>query len=312
MTDPLASWKDGSAKSAIVDFVTAVTAAGGADFVPPAERIATLDNDGTLWLERPMYIQLQHGLRAIGKLAAEKPELRVRQPFKAVHEKDMAWLGSVAAEYLKGDPGKAMILAGGLAEAFEGMTVEDFDADALGFLSTVRDERFAKPYKQLAYKPMLELVHYLQAGSFQVYIASGGGRDFVRAVSEEIYAIARSMVIGSDVVTECVVDADGVTRVVHTKQIEMPIDDGAGKPPHIHRAIGRRPIMAAGNSNGDIQMLEYARGHEKCPTLALLVRHDDAEREYAYDGGSEKALALAAEEGWTVVSMRDDWTTIFA
>jgi len=155
-----------------------------------------------------------------------------------------------------------MILAGGLAEAFEGMTVEDFEADALGFLSTVRDERFAKPYKQLTYKPMVELVHYLQAGGFQVHITSGGGRDFVRAVSEGIYGIPRSMVIGSDVVTECMVDADGVTRVVHTKQIEMPIDDGPGKPPHIHRASVGAPIMAAGNSNGDIQMLEYARGHQ--------------------------------------------------
>ena len=311
MTDPLASWNDGDAKSAIVDFVAAVTAAGGTGFVPPAERIATLDNDGTLWLERPMYIQLRHGIRALRRMAAEKTEVRNRQPFKAVHEKDMAWLRSVAAEYLKGDPGKAMILAGGLAEAFEGMTVEEFDADALSFLSTARDERFARPYKQLAYKPMVELIHYLQAGGFHVYIASGVGRDFVRAVSEEIYAVPRSMVIGSDVVTECLVDADGVTSVVHTKQIEMPIDDGPGKPPHIHRAIGRRPIMAAGNSNGDIQMLEYARSHEGA-TLAVLVRHDDAEREYAYDDGSEKALALAADEGWTVVSMKDDWNTLFA
>jgi phosphoglycolate phosphatase-like HAD superfamily hydrolase len=310
MADPLASWKDGGAKSAIVDFVATVTAAGGTGFVPPAERIATLDNDGTLWLEKPMYIQLQHGIRAIGKMAAERPEVRDRQPFKAVHEKDMAWLGSVAAEYLKGDPGKAMILAGGLAEAFDGMTVDDFFADAMAFLSDTRDERFGIPYKQLTYKPMVELVHYLQASGFQVYIASGGGRDFVRAVSEEIYDIPRSMVIGSDVVIGCVTGPDGITRVIHTKQIEMPIDDGPGKPPHIHRAIGRRPIMAAGNSNGDIEMLEYARGHEGA-TLALLVRHDDAEREYAYDGGSEKALALAADDGWTVVSMKDDWTTIF-
>ena len=310
MTDPLASWNDGDAKSAILDFVASVATAGGTSFVPPADRIATFDNDGTLWLEKPMYIQLQHGLRAIARMAAEKPEVRDRQPFKAVCEKDMAWLGNVAADYLKGDPGGAMILAAGLAEAFEGMTVEEFDADALDFLSKTRDERFGAHYKQLTYKPMVELVHYLQANGFGVYIASGGGRDFVRAVSEEIYAIPRSMTIGSDVVTACVVDAVGVTQVVHTKQIELPIDDGPGKPPHIHRAIGRRPIMAAGNSNGDVQMLEYARGHQGA-TLALLVRHDDAEREYAYDGGSEKALELAAAQGWTVVSMKDDWKTVF-
>jgi phosphoserine phosphatase len=288
-----------------------VTTAGGTSFVPPAERIATLDNDGTLWLEKPMYIQLQHGLRSIGKIAAEKPAVRGRQPFKAVHEKDMAWLGKIAADYAKGDPSGFFTLAAGFAESCEGMTVEAFEADALDFLSNARDERFGVPYKQLTYRPMVELVHYLQANDFQVYIASGGGRDFVRAVSEEIYDIPRAMTIGSSVGTTCVVDADGVTQVVRTREIEQPVDDGPGKPPHIHRAIGRRPIMAAGNSNGDIQMLEYARGHQGA-TLALLVRHDDAEREYAYDGGSEEALELAAAGSWTVVSMKDDWKTIFA
>ena len=162
----------------------------------------------------------------------------------------------------------------------------------LDFLSNAQDAHFKKPYKQLTYQPMVELVHYLQDNGFQVYITSGGGRDFMRAVCEEIYNIPRSMTIGSSVTFKYGEDAQGVAQVMRTKEIEQPIDDGPGKPLHIHRAIGRRPIMAAGNSDGDIHMLKYAAGHEGL-TLALLVHHDDAEREYAYDGGTEKALQLA-------------------
>ena len=311
MPTQLESWKDGAAKSAIIDFVTKVTTANGPDFVPPAERIATFDNDGTLWLEKPLYIQLQHGLRAIGKMAAEKPEVRDRQPFKAVYERDMVWLGQVAADYAKGDPRGFFTLAAGIAEACAGMTVETFEADALAFLSKAEDARFKVAYKQLIYKPMVELVHYLQDNGFQVYLTSAGGRDFMRAVSDEIYGIPAAMVIGSSVAVEYAEDAQGVAQVMRTKQIEQPIDDGPGKPPHIHRAIGRRPIMAAGNSDGDIHMLKYAVGH-KGATLGLLVYHDDAEREYAYDGGTEKALQLAAKEGWVVISMKNDWKTVFA
>jgi len=310
MSEPLSLWSHTPARQAVLDFVTAVTAPGSPDFVPPAERIATFDNDGTLWLEKPLYIQLQHGLRAIGKAAAEKPELRDRQPFKAVYERDMAWLGKAAADYAKGDPSGVFILVSGLTEVLEGVTVEAFEADVLEFLTNTQDARFKAPYKQLTYKPMVELVHYLQGNGFQVYITSGGGRDFMRAVCEEIYTIPRSMVIGSSVTFQYGEDAQGVAQVVRTKEIEQPIDDGPGKPPHIHRAIGRRPIMAAGNSDGDIHMLKYARGH-KGLSLALLVHHDDAEREYAYDGGTEKALQLAAQKGWIVVSMKNDWMTVF-
>ena len=292
MSAQLNLWNDSPAKKAIVDFVTQVTTKGGPSFVPPAERIITFDNDGTLWLEKPMYIQLQHGMHAIGKAAAEKPELRGRQPFKAVYEKDMAWLGKVASDYAKGDPSGVFILVSGLTEILEGITVEAFEADVLSFLSNAQDAHFKKPYKQLTYKPMVDLVHYLQGNGFQVYITSGGGRDFIRAVCEEIYDIPRSMVIGSSVTFKYGEDAQGIPQVFRTKELEQPIDDGPGKPLHIHRAIGRRPIMAAGNSDGDIHMLKYARGH-KGLSLALLVHHDDAEREYAYDEGTEKALQLA-------------------
>ena len=310
METPLGSWNGGGARSAIIDFVAKVTTPEDPAFVPPAGRIATFDNDGTLWLEKPMYIQLQHGLRAIGKLAAEKPEVRDRQPFKAVYEQDMAWLGQVAADYAKGDPRGVFTLVAGIAEAYEGTTVEAFEADALEFLSNAQDARFKKPYKELIYEPMVELVHYLQDHGFQVHLASGGGRDFMRAVSEEIYGIPPSLVIGSSVATQYAEDAQGVAQLMRTKDIEQPVDDGPGKPPHIHRAIGRRPIFAAGNSDGDIHMLKYAQGHAG-PSLQVLVHHDDAGREYAYDDGAEKALKLAAQEGWIVVSMKDDWKTVF-
>jgi len=310
VTDPLASWNDGAARSAILELVTQVTTADSATFVPPAARIATFDNDGTLWLEKPMYIQLQHGLRAIGTMAAEKPELRERQPFKAVHEKDMAWFGKVAADYASGDPTGVYTLAGGITEAFEGLTVEEFEADALEFLNSVQDARFKKPYAQLTYAPMVELIHHLQGSGFQVFLTSGGGRDFMRAVCEEIYDIPRARAIGSSVTFEYVEDAQGVAQVIRTKEVELPIDDGPGKPAHIHRAIGRRPILAAGNSDGDIHMLKYAGGHSGL-TLGLLVHHDDAAREYAYDDGAEKALQLAAKEGWVVISMKDDWKRVF-
>ena len=310
MTDPLASWNDGAAKNAILDFVSRVTTAGGPDFVPPAKRIAAFDNDGTLWVEKPAYIQVLHGLATIGRMAAERPELRDRQPFKAAYENDEAWLGAVAADYAT-DSGEFRALAAGFSEGWEGMAVEDFEADALEFLSTARDARFDKPYMQLTYRPMVELVHYLQSAGFDVYLSSGGGRDFMRAVCEEIYGIPRAMAIGSSVTFAYAEDARGVAQVVRTREMEQPTDDGPGKPVHLHRAIGRRPIMAAGNSSGDVYLLKYATGHTGA-TLGLLVHHDDAEREYAYDGGAEEALRLAETEGWIVVSMKDDWKTVFA
>jgi phosphoglycolate phosphatase-like HAD superfamily hydrolase len=280
MKNLMSSWNDNDTKETILKFIGAVTDSSNVIYVPPAERIATFDNDGTLWLEKPLYIQLQHGLHSIGKLAAEKPEVRDRQPFKAVYEKDMAWLGKVAADYAKGDPSGVLTCLSGYIEAFDGVSVEAFDADAQEFINSVQDTRLKKPYKLLTYQPMIELIHTLQENGFQVYITSGGGRDFMRAVCEEIYGIPQ------------------------------PIDDGPGKPLHIHRTIGRRPIMAAGNSNGDIHMLKYAVGH-KGLTLGLLVHHDDPEREYAYDEGAEKALQMASKEGWIIVSMKNDWTTIF-
>ncbi len=311
MSSYLASWNEGATKSAIVDFVTRVTTENGPDYAPPAERIATFDNDGTLWLEKPMPIQLSHGLQAIGKAAAEKPELRDHQPFKAVYEKDMAWLGEIAAGVAKGDLSGLRTLLGGLGEVFNGIPAEAFQADALAFLNNAQDARFKVAYKQLAYKPMVELLDYLRENGFQVFITSGGGRDFMRAISEEIYDIPRSMVIGSSVNFTYGEDADGRVQILRTMELEQPIDNGPGKPVHIHRTVGRPPLLAAGNSDGDIEMLKYA-GVQKGKGLQLLVHHDDAVREYAYDAGTEKALQLAPNEGWIVVSMKNDWNTVFA
>lgn len=311
MNGPLSSWNDTETIHTIRKFVESVTNPSSPGFIPPIERIATFDNDGTLWIEKPLYIQFQHGLHAISKMVAEKPELRDRQPFKAVYEKDMAWLGNVAADYAKGDQSGVITLVSGFTEAFEGISIEAFEADALEFLSSTQDARFKKPYKFLTYQPMVQLVHFLQDNDFQVYITSGGGRDFMRAVCEEIYNIPRSMTIGSSVTFEYGEDDQGIAQVMRTKEVEMPIDDGPGKPVHIHRAIGRRPIMAAGNSDGDIHMLKYVKGHKRL-SLPLLVHHDDAEREYAYDGGAEIALQFAAKKNWIIVSMKNDWKTIFA
>jgi phosphoglycolate phosphatase-like HAD superfamily hydrolase len=311
MNGLLPSWNDTGTKQNILSFIQAVTTPGGKSFVPPADRIATFDNDGTLWLEKPLYIQMQFVLGVIGKLAAEKPELHDRQPFKAVRERDMAWLGGIATDYEKGDPGKLITLMSSYVDAFAGLTVEAFEASVLKFLNDTQHPRFQRPYKRMTYQPMVELIHALQENGFQVYITTGGGRDFVRAVCEEIYNIPRSMTLGSSVTFQYALDARGVAQVLRTKELEQPVDDGPGKPPHIHRAIGRRPVLAAGNSNGDIHMLKYAIGHEGL-ALGLLVHHDDPEREYAYDSGAEAALQMAAGEGWCVISMKNDWKTVFS
>jgi phosphoglycolate phosphatase-like HAD superfamily hydrolase len=267
MNDPLLSWNDNETKQKILGFIRAVTDPDSVNFVPPAERIATFDNDGTLWLEKPLFAA--------------------------------------------GDMRGVMILGSGFAEAYDGITVEDFEAEALKFLNNAQDGRFKKPYKLLTYQPMVELVHTLQENGFQVYIATGGGRDFVRAVCENIYNVPRSMTIGSSILFQYGEDAQGVAQVIRTKEVEQPIDDGPGKPLHIHRSIGRRPIMAVGNSDGDIHMLKYAAGNQGS-TLGLLLNHDDAEREYAYNEGTEKALQLAPKAGWCVVSMKNDWKTVFS
>jgi phosphoserine phosphatase len=287
----LASWNDGATRRAIIDFVTQVTSAEGSGFVAPDDRIATFDNDGTLWCEKPTYVQADFILRKWGAMAAADPTLRDRQPYRAVVERDMAWLGSLLDHVPE--------LLAGIGDAFGGKTTDEFESEVRAFFQTVKHPTMDVSYALVGYTPMRELIDYLEANGFTVFICTGGGRDFVRVVGQQMYGIPRHQVIGSSSVLEY---RDG--RLVHTTTIEQPIDDGPGKPVHIFARTGQLPLLAAGNSDGDIQMLESAR-------FGLLVHHDDGAREFAYDAGAEHALAQAKVRGWTVVSMQADWSRVF-
>lgn len=302
-SDYLPSWSEGPVKRAIVDFVTAVTDEGGADYVEPAGRIATFDNDGTLWIEYPMYTQMLFAIDRIEALAPQHPEWKTTQPFKAILEGDM---NTVAASGMKGV--MEIVMA-----SHAGMTAEQFTEEASKWLSTAKQERFDRTFTELAYQPQLELLEYLRANGFKTFIVSGGGIAFMRPVSEQMYGIPPDQVVGSSIETEFVVQ-DGKQVIVRQPKIHF-IDDKAGKPVGINRFIGRRPILAFGNSDGDIEMVEYTMAGEG-RRLGLFVHHDDAEREYAYDrkshvGKMDKALDRAGEEGWIIVSMKDDWKVVF-
>jgi phosphoserine phosphatase len=286
----LPSWNDGPAKTAILEFVRSVTTPGDS-FIPPAERIAALDNDGTLWCEKPIYIQADFIFRRFKEMVRQDPALAGEQPYKALVENDVEWLRDIYAHVPE--------VLRGVTEAYAGITTEAFDAAVRQFFARATHPTLGVPYTQVAYRPMCELIELLQANEFQVYICSGGGRDFVRAVSEEVYGLSRDRVIGSATTLEY---RDG--DIYRTAGVEQPIDDGPGKPIHIWARTGHKPLLAGGNADGDVPMLETAR-------FALLVHHDDVDREFAYDGGAEKALAAAKEHDWTVVSMKEDFATVF-
>ena len=290
MADRLASWNDGAAKRVILEFVRSVTEPGES-FVPPSERIATFDNDGTLWCEKPMYVQADFVLRRWKEMIRANPELAKEQPYKALAAGDGEWLMDLCAHVPE--------LIKGVTEAYQGITVEAFEAAVNDFFKAGRHPTLGVPYTEVAYRPMRELLAFLGANGFTVYICSAGGRDFVRPVSEQIYGLARERVIGSATTLEF---RDG--ELYRTAGVEQPVDDGPGKPVHIWTRTGRKPLLAGGNADGDAPMLETAR-------FALLVHHDDSEREFAYDAGAEKALAAAKARGWTVVSMKEDFAKVF-
>jgi phosphoserine phosphatase len=300
----LRSWTDRPARAAIVDFVERTCAA-----VPPAERVAVFDNDGTLWCEQPLPIQADFILRRLAEMAADDPSLQARQPWKAAYEQDVAWLGAVMAEHYAGDDAKAEVLLGGILAAYAGMSVEEFEDRADTFLRTARHPTLGRAYVECAYAPMVELLAYLEANGFTNYIVSGGGRDFMRPVTADLYGVPRERVIGSAAALAYTSDDRGGT-ITHTPRPEY-LDDGAEKPVRIWSRAGRRPLLAAGNTNGDVPMLDFAQHRDK-PFMRLLVLHDDAAREFAYTTGAEEALDRAATEGWTVVSVKEDWTTVFA
>jgi phosphoserine phosphatase len=286
----LPSWKDGAAKTAIAELVRSVTETGES-YVPPSERTAAFDNDGTLWCERPLYVQADFLFRRLRQMVEEDPAKGAEQPWKAVVEGDRAWLAGLLDHVPE--------LIKGVTEAYAGITVESFERAVREFFATAVHPTLGVPYTQVGYRPMRELISLLQAHEFSVYVCSAGGRDFVRAVSEEMYGISRACVIGSATTLEY---RDG--GIYRTKGVERPIDDGPGKPVHIWTRTGGRPLLAVGNADGDVPMLESAR-------FALLIRHDDDQREFAYDTGAQHALAQAEKRGWTIISMRDDFATIF-
>src|SRR5215212_2433073 len=304
MAEILRSWNDGPTKKAVIDFVERTVAE-----VPVEERIATFDNDGTLWCEKPLPIQADFILRRLSAMAEAAPNLRERQPWKAAYAHDYAWLGAVLAEHYAGDDTNVRTLAGGILAAFAGMTVEEFEQQSDAFLRTTEHMTLGRPYVECAYAPMVELLAYLDANGFANYIASGGGRDFMRPISQEVYGIPRERVIGSASTLEYVSNGNGGT-ITHKPEADY-LDDGPQKPIRIWSRTGRRPLLAAGNSNGDIPMLEFTR-HQDSPFLPLLLLHDDADREFDYTSGAEQALQQADTDGWTVVSMKNDWGTVFA
>jgi phosphoserine phosphatase len=300
----LTGWNDGAARRAIVEFVER-TVSGA---VPVEERVAVFDNDGTLWCEKPMPIQADFILRRLFEMAAADPALRDRQPWKAAYERDYGWLGKVVAEHYAGDDTNVRTLLGGVLAAYAGMSVDEFEAKADGFLRTAQHPTLGRGYLECAYAPMVELLGYLEEHGFSNYIASGGGRDFMRPISQEVYGIPRDRVIGSASALEYTSDERGGT-ITHKAEADY-LDDGPEKPIRIWSRTGRRPILAAGNSNGDIPMLDFTQHPDK-PFLRLLVLHDDAEREFEYTSGAEQALERAQAGGWTVASIRNDWATVF-
>jgi phosphoserine phosphatase len=299
----LDSWNDGPTKSAIVDFVRRVTA-GGSEYVAPPDRIAVFDNDGTLWCEKPAYIQLDFLIRRLAEQAADDPSLRQKQPYQAAAEGNLKWFGDAVAKHYQGDDADLKLLGAAILSAHAAITVDEHARRVNAFFGEAKHPTLGRPYRLCGYQPMIELLRYLEANGFATYIVSGGGRDFMRPITGSMYQIPPERVIGSSV---GLIFRDG--NLFTTAQPEF-LDDGPIKPVRIWGRTGRRPIVAAGNSNGDIEMLEYA-GTPDAPSLRLLVLHDDAEREFHYTAGAEHALDLAAKEGWTVASIKDDWATVF-
>jgi phosphoserine phosphatase len=309
-TDPLPSWNDGPAKQAILEFVQKITDISNPGFVPPAERIVTFDNDGTLWTEHPMYTQLAFALDRIKALAPQHPEWKTKQPFKAVIDNDMKALAAA------GEKGLVELVMASHA----GMSTAEFEQIVTDWFKTARHPRFKRPYTELAYQPMLELLAYLRANGLKTYIVSGGGIEFMRPMTEAVYGVPPEQVIGSSIETRYETK-DGKPVLMRLPKVHF-IDDKAGKPVGINMFIGRRPVAAFGNSDGDRQMLEWT-GAGSGARLMMLVFHDDAEREYAYGPAnglpdtkfgtfSPSLMDEAKKDGWVVISMKDDWKRIFA
>jgi phosphoglycolate phosphatase-like HAD superfamily hydrolase len=300
---PLESWNDGAPKQAIIAFVERVTRAGGADFVPPAERIAVFDNDGTLWVEQPMYTQLAFALDRVQAMAPQHPDWRDLQPFKGILD------GDLRALLASGERGIGEVIAATHA----GMSTDEFSRAVLAWTRSAVHPTLRRPYLELVYQPMLEVLDYLRGNGFKTFIVSGGGAEFMRPWTERVYGIPPEQVVGSRGKLRYEV-TNGTPRLAKLAEIDL-VDDGPGKPAGIQQQIGRRPVMAFGNSDGDFEMLEWTTsGHGA--RFAMLVHHTDGKREWAYDRGSplgklERGLDEAATRGWVVADMARDWKVIF-
>jgi phosphoserine phosphatase len=301
--DPLPSWNDGAARSAIIDFVTRVTTEGGPDFVAPADRIATFDNDGTLWSEQPLYFQFLFAVDRVKTLAPQHPEWKAEEPFRSVLAGDMKTALAGGNEAIA-----QLVMA-----SHAGMTSDEFDTVVADWLATARHPSLKRPYPELIYQPMLEILDYLRDNGFKTFIVSGGGVEFIRNFSERVYGISPEQVVGSTIKTKFEM-RDGKPVIARLPEIDF-IDDGPGKPVAIEKFIGRRPIAAFGNSDGDLQMLQWTMAGDGA-RFALIVHHTDAAREVAYDrkssiGYLDKALDEGQAKGWTIVDMKTDWKTIY-
>jgi phosphoglycolate phosphatase-like HAD superfamily hydrolase len=309
--DPLPSWNDGPAKQSIIDFVKATTEQGSSKFVPPEERVVTFDQDGTLWVEKPMYTQVVYALERVPRIVQTKPELKKIEPYKTILTGDEAAIAKLPMQDLN-----AL-----LAAAFSGMSVEQFHHEVSEWFDTARDHRWKRPYTQLIYEPMLEVIRYLRTNGYKTYIVTGGGQDFVRVYAEKVYGIPPEQVVGTAGDTKFGYNEAGRPTLLKEPKL-MLLDDKAGKPEGIHMMIGRRPHAAFGNSDGDRQMLEYT-GAGNGARLMMLVLHDDAQHEFAYGPANglpdskvgtfpQSLYDEAKTKGWTVISMKKDWKQIFS
>jgi len=293
-TQPLASWTDGPARRAIIEFVTSATSPGPG-FVEVADRIATFDNDGTLWVEQPLPPQFDFVFRKWAEEIKADPSLADQQPYKAIIAQDPAFFAGLAVQ----DPEVVATLLAAFGRSWKGTTPEEFEAQVRDWLVTVKQPKLGVPYIELVYQPMLELLDYLRAHQFRVFVVSGGGRDFMRVFAEQAWGIFKENVIGTAAEYSY---ADG--QIVRGEHTLGGLNVREGKPEHIFAATGRLPLFAGGNADVDIEMLEAAK-------FAVLVVHDDADREFSYTSGTEASVTKAKELGWTVVSMKNDWTTVF-
>lgn len=298
--DPLPSWNDGAAKRGIIDFVTRVTREGGPDFTPVADRIATFDNDGTLWVEKPAPVEVYFTLARVRELAAKDPSLKERQPFKAALEGDAAYFHEAGAKAVL-----ELILA-----THSGMTQEQFATEARRFMEKARHPKLDRPFTEIAYQPMIELLAYLRRNGFQTWLCSGGTIDFMRAFAPQIYGVPIDQIIGSELKLESRIEGDRLA-IWRLPEIDA-INDKGGKPVGIDRRIGKRPVFVAGNvlSGGDIAMMQYSKGRAG-PSFQLLINHDDAAREFAYAEKDNASLNAAKKYGFTVANIKSDWKTVF-